>query len=217
MIDNTKVLRIDPDDPNWFGKASGFEAAYYLDFQIASALNCLQRFQNSNIGNEWRNKYEYYHFYSDHLLFSMGQIATRFLESNKDSPKIKTRKKINCQKFCFSKSDYPILSEKRVRNVIEHIDERNQKIILEKKAVGGFCLIDDETDFKLANTILNQKETQPYILDLVNNEILVRCNTEDLVVDLEALKNELIALRNSVNSFMESLYCTKDDLCDWYN
>lgn len=202
-----KPLHLNSDDPDLYDKLSGLESAYYLDFQLQSVLNCLHYLCTKGIGGEWGNKCEYYHFYTDHLLFSMGQISNRFIINDKtDNASMKALKQTNQKNYVFSSVQYPILADKRARNAIEHIDERNHKIIMEKKGVGGFCVIDDETDTELANKLRNKKETQPYILDLVNNELLIRYSNEDLVISLGEIKKEILALRTSVREYFESLY-----------
>ena len=185
-------------------KVYEYEASYYLDFQIFSALLSLQFLETNCDESIWENKYQYYHFYTDHLLFTLGQISNRFLTEN-DDELIQSRKEKNCINYSFSKDKYPIISNKWPRNVVVHIDERDQRIIFEKGGVGGFCVIDSEVTSELEYTLRNKRNTQPYTLDLVNKKLLVRDRKNNITVNLIELKNELLSLQNSVKSFMQAM------------
>ena len=67
----------------------GYEAetSYYLNFQIISALASLAKIDSFNDSYGWENPCQYYHYYTDHLLFSIGQITNRFQVNNRDSEK----------------------------------------------------------------------------------------------------------------------------------
>ena len=177
-----------------------YEAQYYLNFQIYSALQSLEFLYSKPDTSMWKNKYQYYHYYTDHLMFSVGQIANRFIITSKDKGLKRDLKKSNRQNFRFSENKYPILSKKGARNTIEHIDERNQNTIRENQGVGGFCLIDTDTDPELVKRLQTKRATQPYTLDLINKELLIRNKNDDLVISLEDLKAELTTLQKSVDA-----------------
>ncbi len=179
------------------------ETSYYLNFQIISALASLAKIYTFSDSYRWENLCQYYHYYTDHLLFSIGQIANRFLTKQSDSEKIKERKKLNRVNYQFSEERFPLLSDKKARNVVEHIDEYNQKIIENNRGVGGFNLIDASTDSALADTLRTNRHTHPYTLDLLLNELFIRRNDEDLTIFLDELQSELLTLRESVKSFIK--------------
>lgn len=180
-----------------------FESSYYLNFQIVSALVSVEYIMaiQPQIPAIFENKYQYYHYYADHLLYSIGQISNRFVIDNKDKGIILERKQANIQNFQFSPNDFPILSDKRCRNTIEHIDEHNQRIINEHDVVGGFNVIDIDTDPDLVKEFLNLRH--PYTLDLLNKEIIVLRNNERLSVKIDDLKDELLKLHSNVKYFSE--------------
>ena len=189
------------------------EAAYYLNFQITSALSSLDHLTTyCNDGFVWKNKYEYYHYYSDHLMFSIGQIANRFVLSGKDNQEKKERRKRNRNSFQFTQEQFPILSDKRARNVIEHIDERDTLVIQKHNGVGGFNMIDDDVEKELADFLLNNKETHIYTLDLAAGELLIRDKDEDLVISFEKLRQELISLQKNVNWLRDMIRKANDFL-----
>ncbi len=141
------------------------ETTYYLNFHIISALVSLIHLDKYEDDFEWENQCQYYHYYCDHLLYSIGQISNRFVKTDKDKSNITKRKDINCKNYSFSSTYYHILSNKQARNVIEHIDEYDQKIIAEKRGVGGFNLIDVDTEKELIEELRTRTDTHPYILD----------------------------------------------------
>ncbi|WP_273400661.1 hypothetical protein [Traorella massiliensis] len=178
------------------------ESAYYIDFQITSALYSLEKiFSNSEINHPlFKNKYQYYHYYCDHLIFSLGQISSRFYVTDKEkkNDSIRKRKEANIRNFSFSEDKYPMLSKRIVRNTIEHIDEHNQRVITKYRGVGGFNVIDNEIDEKVRQALINKRHLHPYTLNLISNELWIMRNEEEYELDLIALKNELLMLQNDV-------------------
>lgn len=120
-----------------FDRPYEIESSYYLNFQITSALVSIEyitSYQHKDF-SIYENKAQYYHYYTDHLLYSMGQISTRFITTKHDSDLDKKRKKSNAENFKFLKEEFPILYNKLPRNTIEHIDEYNNQTI--KNLHGG--------------------------------------------------------------------------------
>lgn len=188
-------------------KAYEVESSYYLEFQIKSALISIKKIK-SFTDEDFDSKYQYYHYYTDHLLYSMGQIGNRFIIKKGDKGLTLERKEENRQNFEFSESIYPILSNKAGRNTIEHIDEHNQKVIVNNKGVGGFNLIDIDTDKLLIETLYNERQTHPYILDLLNDKILIIRNEKEIDIRISDLEQELTSLLNSVSYVYK--YLTED-------
>lgn len=102
-------------------EAHELETSYYLHFQLVSALisldhiyNC--KYSDSNLFESEAQYYHYYidHHYIDHLLYSLGQIAERFRESNNpnSSNDYFVRRSANRNNYGFDKNNYPILSNK---------------------------------------------------------------------------------------------------------
>lgn len=187
-------------------KAYEAESCYYLDFQIFSALVSIEYINKENPDlSMFENRYQYYHFYVDHVLYSMGQICNRFIISRKDTAEIKERKQKNRGNFQFSEDIFPILSNKSARNTIEHIDEYNQKVIEQERGVGGFNLIDEHIDSHLAKELKERWKTHPYTLDLIDKEIWITRNQIPIKISLVELKEELFSLKKNVLSFRETV------------
>ena len=176
------------------------ESSYYLNFQIQSALVAIQYLEsNTDISETYfHSKAEYYHFYTDHLLFSIGQISNRFLFTSNDTKIDKERKIINRSNFQFTEEKYPILSDKKARNTIEHIDEYDNQTILKSGGVGGFNYIDSDTDEVLAAELRNRRTTHIYTLDLIKSELLILKSNSEVTVNLKGLKQELVSLQTDV-------------------
>lgn len=186
--------------------ANEAETTYYLRFHIKSALISLHMISNYSpeYDNVYGSKAQFYHYYSDHLLYSLGQIAERFRLTQKPSAKEKEyyeRRKINRKNYHFTDTDFPILSNKDFRNTIEHIDEHNITVINAYNGVGGFNYIDDDTSEELVNTLLSQKHNHIYTLDMRKKVLYITRHENELELNLTELTDELNLLMDRVNSF----------------
>ena len=184
--------------------ANEAETTYYLRFYINSALISLYMISNYNSkdDNIYESKGQYYHFYVDHLLYSMGQISERFRLSKKcKKNEYDERRIINRKNYQFSDKEFPILSNKDFRNTIEHIDEHNINVIAEYTGVGGFNYIDDSTSESLNDKLLSKRINHIYTLNLRKNEVYITRNGNELTLDLTSLKAELNHLMENANSF----------------
>lgn len=187
-----------------------FETNYYLDFHIKSALFSIDSIlkKDSIVSACFDSDQQYYHFFCDHLLHSIGQISQRFYNSlTQEDPyylKFESIIKNNIANYSFSKEHYPILCDKNYRHALEHINETNICIILASKGVGGFNVIDINTEAELANELRRRRENHPYTLDLQRRKIYLtkksskKCDIR--TIDLDRLKKELISLQSSVKS-----------------
>lgn len=188
---------VDTDD-----KAFEAETSYYLQFQINSSLVSIDYIVNCRYNNSgFNSKAEYYHYYLDHLLYSMGQISVRFKPVDKkiNAEEINERVRTNCKNYQFDENKYPILSNKQFRNTVEHIDEYNIKTILKYKGVGGFNYIDNETDKKLIEILRKDKTSHIYTLDLLGDEVYIQKGDKSLSFNINSLKRELEELKVSVD------------------
>lgn len=179
------------------------EECYFLNFQITSALAALEYLLARQYEETmpFDSKCEYYHFFTDHLLYSWGQITNRFTISAKDKGITRERKERCIGNFFFNEDQYSILNDKRPRNTVEHLDEHNQRIIMDHNGVGGFNLIDSDMDEELSTLLRNNRDTHPYTLDLLSNQLYIQRNGDPLTIDLLVLKDELLKLRNSVRTY----------------
>lgn len=188
------------------------ETNYYLHFQIISALVSIEYISNAKYGNTtcFENKAQYYHYYLDHLLYSIGQISERFRvvkNPQKKDVEFNERRKINRVNYNFNEATFPILSNKEYRNTIEHIDEHDINVIISQVGVGGFNYIDEETPDNLKDILLSNWHNHIYTLDLLSGNIYITRNGKKLTLCIGKLKNELIKSQNNVehlNSFIST-------------
>lgn len=180
------------------------ESLYYLNYYIISALICISKIDNCELIDGFENEIQYYHFYTDHLLFSIGQISSRFIINEKtDSKLLKERKTINRQNFMFLEKDFPIISDRKPRNVVEHIGEKNIKIIEKKYGVAGFNVINSTISEELANALRKHTFIYNYTLDLICREIIIVEKDEIIKTDIDELKAELLKLQDNIKRFKD--------------
>ena len=182
------------------------ETTYYLDFQIKSALFSLHKLEDHKTIDDsgFGTIAQYYHYYTDHLLFSLGQISERFrIASNvpDNEKEYYERRKTNRLNYQFDEKNFPLLSNKNFRNTVEHIDEHNIDVINNCKAVGGFNYIDESTPQELANKLLMKRQNHIYTVDLSGMKLYITRKGNELTLDLKQLKNELNQLMNNVKDF----------------
>ena len=147
--------------------------------------------------SEFTNQCVYYHIYIDLLMNAIGLIINRFKQWENSSAKIKEASKKNCAEYEFNSNNYPNLNNKDFRNFIEHIDERNEKLIESNKYFGTFNVIHEKLDKKTytdltnpekpQNNILNLNDFTYTILDVENNKVSYKLKT----ISLLELKSEL--------------------------
>jgi len=188
-------------------KAYEVESSYYLNYHLISAIFSLEKirvFEKSSL----LSKQQYYHYYTDHLMFSWGQIASRFLAKDYDERCLAEAKRSNRQNYLFSKDTFPLLSNKRARNILEHLDEYNVFTISELKGVGGFNLIDEETGEDLIHELSSRRTTHPYTLNLRQREIWLydQRASKKININIEQLEAEIHLLQKNVLEFLEHIH-----------
>lgn len=190
------------------------EATYQLGYYILSALvsiDCiLEPIDNMLI--KFQNEVQYYRYYVDSLFYYLGLINDRFrYKESKGDNDFKQEKSnkvaLNRNNYKFTESAFSILSNKRPRNIIEHLDERNVKTILENSGVGGFNVLFEDSDLEMVNSIKENRNLYPCVLDLPNHRMLfydTQAKPNDVAqfeISILELQDELNRLRKNVNDF----------------
>ena len=191
-------------------KAFEAETCYYLLFQIHSICICIAHLKSERKCidfSEWENECGYYHFYCDHLLFSLGQISNRLVITDKTKERYKKRIKENRRNLNFDDELYPIISEKNTRNTVEHIDEYDIDEVLQAGGVGGFNVIFDDLEDSIKDRIRMSKDEHPYYFDTIEQKIVIHRHGEMLTIKLEELSDELSGLKGAINSLQSFLEC----------
>lgn len=199
----------------------GYEKAitYQMQYFVSTALISLELIFNPNENQIKMHPdiCQYYRYYLDHLFYVLGQINEHLIYKNfKGNQQVKQIKneiiELNRMNYRFDEDKYKILSNKHSRNIIEHIDERNMLKIKERKAVGGFNVIFNDSNPKMINSLINNREFYPYTLDLVEHKVLfydVQKEPKQFEVDLFELKKELESLKTNVDDFSERIEAIK--------
>ena len=113
--------------------------------------------------------------------------------------------------YRFSEQEFPIISNKIPRNLIEHLDERNLTTLTGKRGVGGFNVIHPDSDPDMVASIKSNRDLYPYNLDLVERKVLFFNAQEkdpslkQFDIDINELKSELIKLSHNVNALDDLL------------
>ena len=115
--------------------------------------------------------------------------------------------KLNRKNYKFTEEQYKLLSDKEPRNLVEHLDERNEKEIEVFKSVGGFnVLLDNE---QVVDSIGEKPELYPYTLDLRNSSLILynikHQENPQCIIYLAQLESEMKTLKKSVDCFMSIL------------
>ncbi|WP_143524557.1 hypothetical protein [Roseburia sp. 499] len=99
------------------------------------------------------------------------------------------------------------------RNIIEHLDERNVKTVMQSRGVGGFNVFFEDSDPAMINEITSNRNFYPYNLDLVNKKVLFyniqskEGEVNEFEIDIIEMQSELKKLEQSVNEFSTFMKC----------
>lgn len=201
----------DPKLGTWIENAKDdftehFETTYYLKYNIEKALYSLGKIMEATINySEFSNRCVYYHFYIDNVLNSIGHIRRRFVNNNVNSDRIERNKKeydynsidSNGNLIC----NYPIIGNNEIRNFIEHIDEKDEKLMKMGLYNGSFNVIYKGMKQQIKQGLLNNEKKQNNLLNLLSKEykILTVDNKSNIVkeykLDLIRLNDELERLK----------------------
>ena len=195
------------------------ETTYQLKYYISSALISINQILqpcNENI-KVFDNEVQYYRYYVDGLFYFLGLINDRFIckynKSDDLSQKKIERIESNRNNYHFSEEEYTVLSNKMPRNIIEHLDERNVKTVMQSRGVGGFNVFFEDSDPAMINEIISNRNFYPYNLDLVNKKVLFyniqskEGEVNEFEIDIIEMQNELKKLEQSVNEFSTFMKC----------
>lgn len=183
-----------------------FETTYYLKYNIEKALYSLAKIMKPKIDySGFPNRCVYYHFYIDNVLNSVGHIRRRFFNSNVNSDRIERNKK----EYAYNSIDnngnlicnYPIISDKEIRNFIEHIDERDEMLMKNGLYNGTFNVIYKGMNQQTKKDLLNDEKRQNNLLNLLSKEYKILTvndkddNVNEFKLDLTGLNAELEKLK----------------------
>lgn len=177
------------------------ETTYYLKYNSQKGLYAIEKLSEDYDGT-LQEKCFNYHIYLDLLFEAVGMIINRFKPQKKNG-NILIQSQNNCIEYEFNSKNYPLLNDKRFRNFIEHIDERDEVLIENKVYYGTFNLIYSKMDIKIKNELLNTKKQQNNLLNLEDMTYTILdvekyngSNIVKKVININILKDELIKINN---------------------
>ncbi len=179
-----------------------WENAYYIGYNIEKAQFAIKNIFIQNIDfTKFSNPCTYYHIQIDILMEALGQITSRFIPNNRNLKKYEEIKNINRSSYDFTSEEYPILYNRRIRNYVTHINEKNIDSIIQHKGLSGFNIIAPHINPEYDEKFLSQKCSHN-TLNLLDSTYYVYNITEEKYesINLKDLKIELNKLseRNSI-------------------
>lgn len=178
------------------------EICYYLAYHVKSALVSIERLLDGEADySDFENEAQYRHYYTDHLIFSLGQISNRFWKKNNQSQAYKARVDANIALFDFHDTVYPVLCTdlvRSIRNTIEHLEEYNITTIQANRGVGGFNTISKESDSAHLAAVQGRDDVHIYTLDLIKHYLYVKRGNRKLYLDIDSLKQDLNKLYSRI-------------------
>ena len=190
------------------------ETTYQLKYYITSALISIECILEpiDVMASKFENIVQHYRYYVDSLFYFLGLINDRFIyKYNKTDEDLRNKKeeriKLNRNNYQFQDEEFIIICNKMPRNIIEHLDERNVKTMLESSGVGGFNVVFEDRDSNMVAAIKSNRKLYPYNLDLKNKKVLfynIQARLEEekeIDIDIFKLQGELKKLEKNVNDF----------------
>ena len=188
-----------------------FEVSYQLRYLISASLFDIEGIlcEIEEMQKRFENRIVYYHYLVDDLLVKLGLINERFVPKDRCSSEKVDRINKNKKNFQFTPTEYPILSDKKPRNLIEHIDDR-ACTMMKTGSVGGFNVLFIESSCDLIKDVMNHREKYPITLNMIDNTIMFNdvkekpnykydISLDELKVELEKLKKNVDIMSNKEN------------------
>jgi hypothetical protein len=204
----TKGFFIDSGEERPYEVETTYQLKYYVSAALISIDYILSPVEEMMV--RFENKVEYYRYHIDGLFNFLGLINDRFLckPSSRDTDLQKKKQErvvLNKNNYQFTEQEFSILSNKIPRNIIEHLDERNVKTIIESKGVGGFNVIFEDNDADMVAAITFHREFYPYTLDLVNKKMLFY-NTQAKIDDVKEFDIDILELQRELQKLKQNIY-----------
>lgn len=163
-----------------------------------------------NIGI-YHDEHTYFFFHIQSLLTACGNIANVFYNSGGYNGRRSTER---CRRLRnslnISKTDYPLVFQKEVRNTNEHFDERYEEF---RGNLGDYNLLDHDTDPYMRAVIQTNPHLRTYDKESHIYHTFIRRNGrfEQFEYNLSTLKRELERMRDCIttNPIFDSAWVTE--------
>ena len=171
--------------------------------------------------SEFSNKCVYYHFYIDSLLNAIVHIRRRFDDTRYNIKKNeKLYRHINRNKEMYryinegkkEEWNYPTIhNSSTIRNFVEHINEKNAKLIEADTYYGCFNVVYEGMDLNTKEELRSNEKKQNNLLYLINKEYRIltvkdeKKKVEEYKLDLLELEKELKEMKAINDQIWEKL------------
>ena len=164
-----------------------------INFALIS-LDYIFNHPDFNIGI-YHDEHSFYFFHIQSLLTACGNISNVFYNPTGFDKKATARCSRLRQTLNVSKTEFPLVFQKEVRNTNEHFDERYEEF----GAVGDYNLLDENTDSFIRSTI----QTNPHLRTYDKEHCIYYTYNrrfQRIEYDLKQLQCELETLRDRITN-----------------
>lgn len=152
----------------------------------------------------YHDEHTYYFFHIQSLLTACGNISNVFYNYGGLGGKGATQRSQRLRNtFNVTKTEYPLIFQKEVRNTNEHFDERYDAF---NGRVGDYNLLDENTTTDMRKVIINQPHLRTY--DKINGVYhTYNRNLEPITYNLYQLQGELQRMLSTIEA--NPVFCSQ--------
>lgn len=176
------------------------ETTYYIKYNSKKALYALSKLFGPFKGC-LEERCFYYHVYLDILFEAVGQITNRTKEPTKKDKNnytnMEKQAEVSRKEYGFDKEEYKVLQNNKIRNFIQHINEKDEVLINDNLYHGTFNLIYQHMSKKTKRELLNTEKPQNNLLNLCDKTYTIYYvdnktgKKEMIIVDLKELYKDI--------------------------
>ncbi|MGN0538283.1 MAG: hypothetical protein ACI4KI_00335 [Candidatus Fimenecus sp.] len=143
----------------------------------------------------YHDEHTYYFYHIQSLLTACGNISNVFYNTFSGNTACERSKRLR-NLFDVSKTKYPLIFQKEVRNTNEHFDERYEQF---NNCIGDYNILDENTDEFMRTIITQNPHLRTYDK---KNKIYITYNRQlkRIEYNLQTLKKELFELQEEITS-----------------
>lgn len=190
------------DDTDW---KYHFESTYYIRYNVKKALYALDRLEA--LAKEAEPDVFVCHVYLDLLLEACGMLRKWFtpvVDEKRMTANRRSQYKKNQNEYGYGDDSYPVMCNVyKIRNFVEHIDERDDRLIEGKTYHGTFNVIYAGMDTSMRDGLSDENKPQNNLLDLETMTYKAFEQTNDgpriISVNLQDLGKELMRIHQKAN------------------
>ena len=142
-----------------------FESTYYIRYNARRALYALGKLEEQ-VGEDSPDVF-ICHVYLDLLLDASGMVRKRFITEGNLSDERYQQYTNNRKEYEFSDDTFPVLAAiHKMRDSMEHIDERDDRLIEGDSFYGTFNVVHADMDQEMVDGLMDTSKSQNNLLDI---------------------------------------------------